>query len=179
MASSPIPANIRKRSDKYANNIKHRGNVPKSLDPKVQQKLEALRLGKKGLGTGMPMPTASNARRILLALLLLTVGSALYQVCLPLFGSQPSSGGQQPKAKQSTGVLTREQQAKAAQAVLQELNRKATEKYFSMAKNYQPPVAPQMRDLGVDDFEDEIRKLVVQDDDELPPVVVEAQGPLV
>ncbi|KAI7829240.1 hypothetical protein BX661DRAFT_198016 [Kickxella alabastrina] len=164
MASSPIPANIRKRSDKYANNIKHRGSVPKSLDAKVQQKLEARRLSKKGLGTGMPVPTAANGRRILLALLLLTVGSALYQVCLPLFGSQPSSGGQQPKAKQSTSVLTREQQAKAAQAVLQELN---------------PPVAPQMRDVGVDDFEDEIRKLIVQDDDELPHVVAEAQGPLV
>ncbi|OMJ11548.1 hypothetical protein AYI70_g9646, partial [Smittium culicis] len=37
----PLPANIRKRSEKYNENITKRGNVKVSLDPKKEEKLLA------------------------------------------------------------------------------------------------------------------------------------------
>ncbi|KAJ1722386.1 hypothetical protein LPJ53_003180 [Coemansia erecta] len=189
MPTTPMPAAARKRSELFAKNIKHRGNVRKSLNPKTEQKIEAERLRKKGLGSGMPLPSFGN-RRVIIAFLALTLGSVLYQICMPFFGgdgSSSSSGSRSAtsQAKQSNSVLTREQQARAAEAVLQELNRKATEKYFSMAKDYKPP--PKNFDTNGDangedgfiDFEEAARKFVLENDDEESPVVAEAQGPLV
>ncbi|KAJ2777648.1 hypothetical protein GGI15_004436 [Coemansia interrupta] len=185
-----MPAAARKRSELFAKNIKHRGNVRKSLNPKTEQKIEAERLRKKGLGSGMPLPSFGN-RRVIIAFLVLTLGSVLYQICMPFFGGDGSSSGRgssrsaASQAKQSNSVLTREQQARAAEAVLQELNRKATEKYFSMAKDYKPPPknfdanADANDDDGFIDFEEAARKFVLENDGEESPAVAEAQGPLV
>ncbi|KAJ2360047.1 hypothetical protein IW150_007617 [Coemansia sp. RSA 2607] len=111
---------------------------------------------------------------------------------MPFFGGDGSSSSGSSssrsaasQAKQSNSVLTREQQARAAEAVLQELNRKATEKYFSMAKDYKPPsknfdVNVEANDEdGFVDFEEAARKFVLENDGEESPAVAEAQGPLV
>ncbi|KAJ2383079.1 hypothetical protein GGI05_005435, partial [Coemansia sp. RSA 2603] len=144
------------------------------------------RLRKKGLGSGMPLPSFGS-RRVIIAFLVLTLGSVLYQICMPFFGGDGSSSSRSAasQAKQSNSVLTREQQARAAEAVLQELNRKATEKYFSMAKDYKPPsknfdVNVEANDEdGFVDFEEAARKFVLENDGEESPAVAEAQGPLV
>ncbi|KAJ1824935.1 hypothetical protein LPJ56_002771 [Coemansia sp. RSA 2599] len=187
MPTTPLPASIRKRTELFAKNVKHRGNVKKSLDPRKQQAIEAERLRKKGLGSGLPA-LSSGSRKLILVLLAMIVGSVLYQICLPFIGGSSSSDGSPRKAKQSTSALTREQQARAAEAVLQELNRKATEKYFSMAKNYQPPAQAIVNqdNAAVDDFvdfEDAARKFVLDNyggDDNMPfDAANNAQGPMV
>ncbi|KAJ2232335.1 hypothetical protein FB645_000702 [Coemansia sp. IMI 203386] len=189
MPTTPLPASVRKRTELFAKNIKHRGNVKKSLDPKKQQAIEAQRQRKNGLGSSLPSLT-TGSRKIIIAFLALTVGSVLYQICLPFIGGNSNSGASPRQAKQSGSALTREQQARAAEAVLQELNRKATEKYFSMAKNYKPPAPPvvvnQEDNAGVDDFvdfEDAARKFVLDnhgEDDDMPfDAANNAQGPMV
>lgn len=130
-----MPANLRKRSEIYANNIHSRGHVKTSLDPKMEQKHEAERLHKKGLGKSVPA-SVTNSRRLLLGLLVLLLGSALYQVCLPLFGR--SSGGRSSRATKDESQLTREQQARAAEAVLRAMNQKAAESYREKAATYVP-----------------------------------------
>ncbi|KAJ2640212.1 hypothetical protein IW137_003470, partial [Coemansia sp. RSA 1287] len=74
MVTTPMPANIRKRSEKYANNVHNRGNVKKSLDPKIEQRLETERVRKTGLGTKQPS-LGPNGRKMVIALLLITLGS--------------------------------------------------------------------------------------------------------
>ncbi|KAJ1667017.1 hypothetical protein IW140_002229 [Coemansia sp. RSA 1813] len=140
MPNTPMPANIRKRSETYAQNINKRGHVKKSLDPKVEQRLEAERLRKKGLGKGNPI-LVSSSRKILLVLLTLVLGSTLYQVFLPLFGNNGSSSSSSHRsnkkgASKQEPELTREQQARAAEAVLRAMNQQKIEKYRENAKNY-------------------------------------------
>ncbi|KAJ2361614.1 hypothetical protein H4S02_011612 [Coemansia sp. RSA 2611] len=161
--TASMPANIRKRSELYAKNIDKRGSVKSSLDPKTEQKHEAERLRKKGLGASTPVHT-STSRRLLVALVAITVGSALYQVLSPMFASGASSSGGGKEATKSRAALTREQQAREAAAVLKSLNAKAAERYLKSAKTWQPPVMK----ASVED-EDE--------DEETPAIVVE--GPLV
>ncbi|KAJ2723833.1 hypothetical protein GGI07_002372 [Coemansia sp. Benny D115] len=169
--SSPIPANIRKRSELYAKNIKNRGNVKKSLDPKVEQRLESERISKTGLTANTPT-MSTGSRRLIVAFLVLTLGSALYQACLPFFSSS-SSHSTSKQTPKTAKALTREQQAQAAQAVLQEMNRKATEKYFSMAKNYQPPPKQQSPlgyreegDIDPEKFREAIKNFAVEEDED-------------
>ncbi|KAJ2816339.1 hypothetical protein FBU31_006615 [Coemansia sp. 'formosensis'] len=135
--TASMPANIRKRSELYARNIHKRGNVKSSLDPKTEQKHEAERLRKKGLGPGTPVHVSSS-RRLLLALVAITVGSALYQVLSPMFASGGSSAAGGTEATKSQAALTREQQAEAAAAVLKSLNAKAAERYLKSARTWQP-----------------------------------------
>ncbi|KAJ1824340.1 hypothetical protein GGH91_000593 [Coemansia sp. RSA 2671] len=161
--TASMPANIRKRSELYAKNIDKRGSVKSSLDPKTEQKHEAERLRKKGLGASTPVHT-STSRRLLVALVAITVGSALYQVLSPMFASGAGSSGGGKEATKSRAALTREQQAREAAAVLKSLNAKAAERYLKSAKTWQPPVMK----ASVED-EDE--------DEETPAIVVE--GPLV
>ncbi|KAJ1988704.1 hypothetical protein GGI04_006070 [Coemansia thaxteri] len=172
---TPMPASIRKRSELHAKNIHKRGNVKSSLDPKTEQKHEAERLRKKGLGKGATSQVSSS-RKLLLALLGIIFGSALYQICLPLFGGRSSSGGgsgaTSAQTKSST-VLTREEQAKAAEAVLRALNQQAADRYMKSAKSYKPPAAkavPPPPAVEVDS--------AVADDEDETPVIVPA-GPLV
>ncbi|KAJ2768678.1 hypothetical protein IWQ57_003434, partial [Coemansia nantahalensis] len=98
----------------------------------------AERLEKQGLRKGQPA-LGAGGRKVVVALLLITLGSALYQVLQPLFAGLGRPAGPAPKTEAD---LTREQQAKAAAAVLQALNRQATEKYLKSAKDYKPPPAP-------------------------------------
>ncbi|KAJ1833823.1 hypothetical protein LPJ63_002448 [Coemansia sp. RSA 2711] len=154
MVSTPMPANLRKRSEQYAKNIKHRGHVKKSLNPEVERRLEEERLRKKGLKSGRPT-LGPSGRKVVLALLLITLGSALYQIVQPLisnFSGRSAGGTQKTEAE-----LTREQQAKAAEAILKAMNQKAAEKYLKTAKHYKPPAAPanSNADAGDDDDEDE------------------------
>ncbi|KAJ1986415.1 hypothetical protein GGI25_005758 [Coemansia spiralis] len=151
MPTTPMPASFRKRSEQYAKNVNKRGHVKKSLDPMVEKRLEAERLRKKGLGNSVP-PLVSKSRRVLLVLLALVLGSALYQILQPLFGSSSdsnSSRGSSRKAKAPTqeSELTREQQAKAAEAVLRAMNQQAQRKYMENAKNYKGE-----RDIDDDDI---------------------------
>ncbi|KAJ2747940.1 hypothetical protein GGI20_000027 [Coemansia sp. BCRC 34301] len=132
--TASMPASIRKRSELHAKNIDKRGSVKSSLDLKTEQKHEAERLRKKGLGMGAPSHTLTS-RRLLFALVVITVGSALYQILSPMFAS--SGSGKEPAKSQA--ALTREQQAEAAAAVLRSLNAKAADKYLKAAKTYQPP----------------------------------------
>ncbi|KAJ2563747.1 hypothetical protein GGH95_004585 [Coemansia sp. RSA 1836] len=170
--TASMPASIRKRSEFHAKNIDKRGSVKSSLDPKTEQKHEAERLRKKGLGTGAPSH-ASTSRRLLLALVLITVGSALYQVLSPMFANSGSGGGASRKSpsEKSQAALTREQQAEAAAAVLRSLNAKAAEKYLKAAKTFQPPGGANPKRVksssGVDDSVEET------------PIVGKEEGPLV
>ncbi|KAJ2080949.1 hypothetical protein H4R24_002702 [Coemansia sp. RSA 988] len=153
MVTTPMPATARKRSEQYAKNVTKRGHVKKSLSPRVEKRLEEERLRKKGIKTGQPV-LGSNARKAIVALLLITLGSTLYQILQPLFsssGNQPS----QASRPRSTPDLTRQQQAKAAEAILQAMNREAAERYMKTAKDYKPPASPE---LPVDDDDE-------QDDD--------------
>ncbi|KAJ1730089.1 hypothetical protein LPJ61_003203 [Coemansia biformis] len=146
MPTTPLPASIRKRSEQYAKNIHNRGHVKKSLNPKVEQRLEAERQQKQGLKTGQPV-LGPSGRRVVVVLLLITLGSALYQILQPLLASLGRSAAPAPETSPN---LSREQQARAAEAVLRELNRKATEKYLRTAKDYQPPAAPKEDNAGND-----------------------------
>ncbi|KAJ1963694.1 hypothetical protein GGI12_001906 [Dipsacomyces acuminosporus] len=140
---TPMPASIRKRSEVYAKNIHKRGNVRKSLDPAVEQKLEAEALRKKGLRTKAPA-SVSGSKKIIVAFLLITLGSALYQILSPLFGSstRASKASKTSKATNPSVTLTPEQQAKAAEAILRAMNQQAAEKYMKSAKNYKPASPP-------------------------------------
>ncbi|KAJ2776732.1 hypothetical protein H4R18_005518 [Coemansia javaensis] len=143
MPTTPLPAPLRKRSEQYAKNITKRGHVKKSLNPVVEQRLEAERLRKKGLRTNQPAVLGPAARRAVVALLVITLGSALYQIVQPLIAVRRS-----PAPPKGAADLTRDQQARAAQAVLQELNRKAAEKYLRTAKDYRPPQVVLKADNG-------------------------------
>ncbi|KAJ1861108.1 hypothetical protein LPJ57_006570, partial [Coemansia sp. RSA 486] len=105
MPTTPLPASVRKRTELFAKNIKHRGNVKKSLDPKKQQAIEAQRQRKNGLGSSLPSLT-TGSRKIIIAFLALTVGSVLYQICLPFIGGNSNSGASPRQAKQSGSALT-------------------------------------------------------------------------
>ncbi|KAJ2889434.1 hypothetical protein GGI21_006574, partial [Coemansia aciculifera] len=162
------------RSELYAKNIDKRGSVKSSLDPKTEQKHEAERLRKKGLGGGAPSSSHSlSSRRLLLALVVITVGSALYQVLSPMFasggGGGSGGGSREPEKKQA--ALTREQQAEAAAAVLKSLNAKAAESYLKAAKTYQPPAAKGKRSVKSEDVDNDVVE------EETPAIV--AEGPLV
>ncbi|ORX73946.1 hypothetical protein DL89DRAFT_263953 [Linderina pennispora] len=113
----PMPAQLRKRSEIYDKNINKRGSVKKSLNPEKEQKIEAERLRKKGLGSGMPGP-AAGSRKLVIALLVLTLGSVLYQVFSPWFGKSSTS----VKSTKPKTSLTPEQQAKAAEDILRAMN---------------------------------------------------------
>ncbi|KAJ2354341.1 hypothetical protein IWW50_001787 [Coemansia erecta] len=174
MVTTPMPANIRKRSEKYAKNVHNRGHVKKSLDPVVEERLEAERLRKKGLTSKQPA-LGPNARKMVLGLLLITLGSALYQIMLPLFGSSGRSAPANARsAKTRTKAdLTREQQAKAAEAILQEMNRQAAEKYMRTAKDYKPPTPEAVPFEGGEDDEDDDGFV------QAVPIPDTAEGPLV
>ncbi|KAJ2516392.1 hypothetical protein H4217_004618 [Coemansia sp. RSA 1939] len=180
MPTTPMPANLRQRSEKYAQNVNKRGNVKMSLDPKVEQRLEAERLRKKGLGKNTPM-MVSNSRRILLVLLALVLGSTLYQVFLPLFGSGGGSNNTGSSARSSkkgaskqNTELTREQQARAAEAVLRAMNQQKLEKYRDSANKYS---AEEPADSNGEDFVS-VTLAASPDSNEEPPVV-NAKKPLV
>ncbi|KAJ2063266.1 hypothetical protein GGI17_001877 [Coemansia sp. S146] len=160
--TASMPASIRKRSELYAKNIDKRGNVKSSLDPKTEQKHEAERLRKKGLGPGTSVHV-STSRKLLLALVVITVGSALYQVLSPMFARGGGSGATGKAATKSQAALTREQQAEAAAAVLKSLNAKAAERYLKSARTWKPA--------------EKKASLADGDDEETPAIVVE--GPLV
>ncbi|KAI8324711.1 hypothetical protein GQ54DRAFT_316094 [Martensiomyces pterosporus] len=161
----PMPANIRKRSEIYSKNIHNRGHVKKSLDPAREQRLEADAMRKKGLGSKAPVPV-SGSKKLVIALLLITLGSALYQICAPLFGSFSWS----TKATKPTTTLTPEQQAKAAEAILKAMNEQAAEKYRAKAKSYKPASSSAV-EADADSDSDAA-------DDEEPPVI-KVEGPLV
>ncbi|KAJ2665333.1 hypothetical protein IWW48_000222 [Coemansia sp. RSA 1200] len=174
MPTTPMPANLRQRSEQYAKNINNRGNVKKSLNPKVEQRLEAERLRKKGLGKNTPV-MVSKSRRIILVLLALILGSTLYQVFLPLFGSGGSSSSntgssarssKKTASKQNT-ELTREQQARAAEAVLRAMNQQKLEKYRNSAKKYS---ADEPADSNGEDFVS-VMFAASPDSNEEPPIV--------
>ncbi|KAJ2323033.1 hypothetical protein GGI00_005742 [Coemansia sp. RSA 2681] len=169
--TASMPASIRKRSELHAKNIDKRGSVKSSLDPKTEQKHEAERLRKKGLGTGAPSH-ASTSRKLLLALVLITVGSALYQVLSPMFANSGGGGSGATRRKspqeKSQAALTREQQAEAAAAVLRSLNAKAAEKYLKAAKTFQPPGGANPKRVksssGVDDSVEEETSIVGEEE---------------
>ncbi|KAJ1905198.1 hypothetical protein LPJ81_002057 [Coemansia sp. IMI 209127] len=170
MTNTPMPASIRKRSETYARNVTKRGNVKKSLDPKAEQRIEAERLRKKGIGKGSPT-LVSRSRKLLLVLLALVLGSTLYQMLLPLFGRSSSSSSSPRSNKKGSSKqepeLTREQQARAAEAVIRAMNQQKVERYRENAKNYKGEAV-----VGPDDEDFVSLSLAVSpDSDEETPVV--------
>ncbi|KAJ2403210.1 hypothetical protein GGI23_000140 [Coemansia sp. RSA 2559] len=172
MTNTPMPANIRKRSEIYAQNVTKRGHVKTSLDPKAEQRIEAERLRKKGIGKGSPT-LVSRSRKLLFVLLALVLGSTLYQMLLPLFGSSSSSSSSSSTRSNKKGPskqepeLTREQQARAAEAVIRAMNQQKIEKYRENAKNYKGEAV-----VGPDDEDFVSVSLAVSpDSDEETPVV--------
>ncbi|KAJ2550351.1 hypothetical protein EV175_004105 [Coemansia sp. RSA 1933] len=169
MTHTPMPANIRKRSEIYAKNVTKRGHVKKSLDPKVEERLEAESLHKKGLGKGNPM-LVSSSRKILFVLLALVIGSTLYQMLLPLLGnSSGGSSGSSARPTKKEKELTREEQARAAEAVLRAMNQQKIEKYRANAKNYKGEIVVDDADFV------SISLAVTPDEEETPAVKVKPQ----
>ncbi|PIA13766.1 hypothetical protein COEREDRAFT_83251 [Coemansia reversa NRRL 1564] len=142
MVTTPMPATARKRSEQYAKNVTKRGHVKKSLSPRIEKRLEEERLRKNGIKTRKPA-LSSNARKVIVILLLITLGSALYQILQPLFSSSRHQPSRASRAK-TTPDLTRQEQAKAAEAILRAMNREAAEKYMKTAKDYKPPAPLEM-----------------------------------
>ncbi|KAJ1743063.1 hypothetical protein LPJ78_004336 [Coemansia sp. RSA 989] len=167
MVTTPMPAAFRKRSALYAKNINHRGHVKKSLNPKVEERLEAERLRKQGLKNGLPT-LGPNGRKVVLVLLAITLGSMIYQMLMPLFALSWSSSTN--SAAKTEAQLTKEQQAKAAEAILRAMNKRATEKYLKTAKDYKPP-EPVMVQKKEDDDDDEFIEMVSIPEDTVEPLV--------
>ncbi|KAJ2849539.1 hypothetical protein IWW36_002545 [Coemansia brasiliensis] len=171
MVTTPMPAAFRKRSALYAKNIHNRGHVKKSLNPKVEERLEAERLRKKGLKNGQPI-LGPNGRKVVIALLVITFGSMIYQMLAPLFALSWSSDA--GKAAKSEAQLTKEQQAKAAEAILQAMNKRATEKYMRTAKDYKPPVpepAVAQKENSDDDDDEFIEMVSIPEDATVEPLI--------
>ncbi|OMH84597.1 hypothetical protein AX774_g1880 [Zancudomyces culisetae] len=105
----PLPANIRKKSEIYNENVTKRGNVKKSLNPSVDSKFNEMKREENARKAGIKSQRAltKTQKNVVLVMFVILVGSVLASIFSPLFSSSrrppvrkttpnPNSGAQNP-----------------------------------------------------------------------------------